>query len=32
MLAIARQGLTVGRDVAVVGFDDTAETIMSLPL
>jgi LacI family transcriptional regulator, galactose operon repressor len=25
MLVIARQGLTVGRDVAVVGFDDTAE-------
>jgi LacI family transcriptional regulator len=25
MLAIARQGLTVGRDVAIVGFDDTAE-------
>jgi len=25
MLAIARQGLAVGRDVAVVGFDDTTE-------
>jgi LacI family transcriptional regulator len=25
MFAIARQGLSVGRDVAIVGFDDTAE-------
>jgi LacI family transcriptional regulator len=25
MLALARQGLVAGRDMAVVGFDDTAE-------
>jgi LacI family transcriptional regulator len=31
MLAIARQGLSVGRDVAIVGFDDTAEARHVLP-